>query len=54
MIKEKSYSSKSKYHYTLTDTYKDDIRYLLTNNNLTPKFEYILKSLIEKFYTIQL
>lgn len=51
-LKEKSYSSNSKYHYSLTDTYKDDIRYLLTNNNLTLKLENIFKMLIEKFYAL--
>jgi nucleoside phosphorylase len=50
--KEKSYSSRSKYHYSLTDTYKDDIRYLLTNNNLTPKFEVVFKRIVENFYGI--
>jgi hypothetical protein len=44
--KEKSLGSDSKYHYSVSQSYKEDVRYLLTNNNFTPKLKAIYKSFL--------
>lgn len=46
--KERSHSSSSKYHYFIEDSFKDDIRYLITNGNFRGSLEGIYKSFIIK------
>jgi nucleoside phosphorylase len=46
--KERSHTSNSKYHYFVEDTFKDDVRYLITNGNFRGSLESIYKSFIVK------
>ncbi len=48
--KVKLYGTSSKYHYSVSDKYKDDVRYLLTNNNFRQELEVVFKAFLHKHF----